>query len=203
MNKNEILPDGERREYEDIVLEQISLKGKEISAKQFYHCVFKNCDFTGTAFISCKFSDCGFVSCNLSLIKVTGSSFSNIYFKDSKLVGVNWPAASWPRVKLSGQLQFLNCVIGDSSFMGLSMREARLTKCHAKGADFREADLSGADLSHTDFTDSLFGKTNLTRANLAQARNYAIRISDNNVKDARFSMPEAMALLHCLDIKIV
>ncbi|HAF96645.1 MAG: hypothetical protein A2X34_01770 [Elusimicrobia bacterium GWC2_51_8] len=203
MNKNAIFPDGAEKEYDNVVFEGLSLKGKTISSKQFYNCVFKGCDFTGTAFMSCKFSDCKFESCNLSLVKVTGSSFASADFKDSKLAGVNWTAASWPRVKLPGLLQFVNCVISDSNFLGLSLRGARVTKCFARGADFREADLSCADLTHTDFTDSLFGKTNLTGADLTRARNYAIRVSDNRVKDAKFSMPEAMSLLYCLDIKII
>ena len=203
MDKNAISPDGAEKEYEDVVFERISLKEGAVSLKRFYGCVFKGCDFTGTAFTACKFADCKFQSCNLSLIKVTGSSFSNADFKDSKLVGVNWTAASWPRITLSSPLKFVNCVINDSSFLGLSLRDARVAKCLAKGADFREADLSRADLTHTDFKDSLFGKTNLTGADLSQARNYAIRVSDNQVKDAKFSMPEAMALLYCLDIRII
>ena len=202
MNKNVISPDGAEKEYEDAAFEGLTLKGAAISSKQFYGCVFKNCDLTGTAFTSCRFSDCRFVSCNLSLIKVTGSSFSGVEFKDSKLVGVNWTTASWPRLKLPGSLQFFNCVISDSNFLGLSLRDSCVTKCLAKGADFRSTDFSRADLSHTDFTDSLFGGTNLTGADLTQAKNYAIRISDNQVKGARFSMPEAMALLYYLGIKI-
>jgi uncharacterized protein YjbI with pentapeptide repeats len=202
MNRNIISPDGAEREYEDAAFEGLTLKEASISSKQFYNCVFKGCDLTGSAFISCKFSDCKFMSCNLSLIKVTNSSFSNAEFRDSKLVGVNWTAASWSRVKLPGSLRFVNCVISDSNFMGLSLRDGCVKKCLAKGADFRETDFSRADLSHTDFEGSLFGGTNLTDANLTGAKNYAMRISDNKVKGARFSMPEAMALLYCLGIKI-
>ena len=196
-------PEGAEKEYEGVVFEGLSLKGRAIHSKQFYNCVFKGCDLTGAAFTSCRFSDCAFESCNLSLVKVSGTAFSGVNFKDSKLVGVNWTAAYWPRIKLACPLRFVNCVINDSNFLGLSLREAGITKCLAKGVDFREADLSGADLTHTDFTDCLFGKTNLTGADLTQARHYAIRVSDNHVNNAKFSMPEAMALLYCLDIKIV
>jgi len=94
-------------------------------------------------------------------------------------------------------------VISDSNFLGLPLGGTAIKGCLARDADFREADLSRSDLTGTDFTASLFGKTNLTGADLTQARNYAIRISDNKVKDAKFSMPEAMSLLYCLDIKIV
>ncbi len=202
MNKRIVSPDGPEKEYEDVVFDGLALKGITISSKQFYDCVFKNCDLTGVEFISCKFPDCKFISCNLSLIKVTGSAFPNVEFKDSKLVGVNWTDAYWPCMKISGSLRFVNCVISDSNFLGLSLRDGCFTKCLAKGADFRSSDLSRANLTHTDFTDSLFGGTNLTDADLSQAKNYAIRISDNQVKGARFSMPEAMALLYYLGIKI-
>lgn len=203
MNKKEGSPEGTQKEYYDKVFEGLSLKGKAVTSKQFYNCVFKGCDLTGAALKDCKFSDCRFESCNLSLVKVAGTVFSNAEFIDSKLVGVNWTEAAWPRIKLSGPLSFVNCLLTDSNFLGLSLRNARVAKCQARGADFREADLSGADLTHTDFTECLFGKTNLTGANLDQARNYAIRVSDNQVKNAKFSMPEAMALLYCLDIKII
>lgn len=202
MAKNILSPAGPEKEYEDAVFEGLALKGLVISSKQFYGCVFRNCDLTGAEFISCRFPDCKFISCNLSLVKVGGSSFQNVEFRDSKLVGVNWTAAYWPRVKLPGSLRFMNCVLSDSNFLGLSLCDGCFTKCLAKGADFRSADLTRADLSHTDFTDSLFGGTNLTGANLVQAKNYAIRLSDNQVKGARFSMPEAMALLYYLGIKI-
>jgi uncharacterized protein YjbI with pentapeptide repeats len=191
------------KEYSGRLFKELELKHKTVTAKTFHSCVFRNCDLTGAAFRSCKFSDCRFESCNLSLVNLKGSLFSGTSFKDSKLVGINWTEASWPRIKLSSPLQFDNCLLNDSTFLGLSLGGARISSCQAREADFRETDLSKADLTHTDFSGALFGKTDLTGANLDQARNYAIRISDNQVKNARFSMPEAMALLYCLDIKIV
>ena len=190
-------------EHADRTFDGLSLKGAVILSKQFYNCVFRNCDLTGANLRFCKFADCRFESCNLSLVKVDGSVFGGVVFKASKLLGVNWTGASWPRLTVTAPPQFLDCVISDSSFLGLSLRGAVIRKCLARDADFREADLSGADLTGTDFTACLFGKTNLTGADLTHARNYAIRISDNKVKDAKFSMPEAMSLLYCLDIKIV
>ena len=190
------------KECTDVVFEGLDLKGKAVTARTFYGCLFRNCDFTGVTFKCCRFNDCRFESCNLSLAVVQGSSFSNTSFKDSKLAGVNWTEAAWPTLKLPAALEFTSCVLSDCNFLGLSLNGCKLTRCLAREADFRETDLSGADLTHTDFTGSLFGKTDLRGANLDQARNYAISVADNKVKDARFSMPEAMALLYCLDIKI-
>ncbi len=203
MNDTSISGGEEKKEYCDRVFDGLALKDKAVTSKTFSACVFRNCDLTGAAFRFCKFSGCRFESCNLSLVKVRGSLFSGTSFRDSKLVGINWTEASWPKIALGLPPQFDNCLLNDSTFFGLPLAGARITRCLAKDADFRETDLSKADLTHTDFSGALFGKTNLKAADLDQARNYAIRISDNQVKDARFSMPEAMALLYCLDVKIV
>ncbi|HAH31525.1 MAG TPA: hypothetical protein DCL44_04335 [Elusimicrobia bacterium] len=189
-------------DYTDRCFNSITLPGKEVTAKEFYNCTFTGCDFTKTVFLKCKFSDCRFESCNLSLIKVTGTSFFNSLFRNSKILGVNWTQASWPQVKLPSSIQFLNCVISDSTFFGLYLKDIRIRECLARDTDFREADLTGADFAHTDLICSLFVNTDLSRADFTQARNYSIKISENRIKDAKFSMPEAMSLLYCLGIKI-
>ncbi len=192
-----------KKEYSGEVFSGLDLKGKAVTSKQFRDCIFKNCDFTGAVFRFCEFRDCCFESCNLSLVKLNGTLFAGTSFKDSKLVGINWTEAYWPAIKLSCPLQFDNCLLNDSTFLGLSLDGVRISSCKARDADFRDADLSKADLTRTDFTGALFGGTNLTGADLTRATGYAIRISDNRLKDAKFSLPEALALLYCLDIKIV
>ena len=69
--------------------------------------------------------------------------------------------------------------------------------------DFRETDLSQADFAGTNLCDSLFLATDLTEADLSQARNYQIDPSQNTVRKAKFSLPEAMSLLYGLDIVLV
>lgn len=197
------LPGDTKKEYAGLAFTGLLLKGKAVTSGLFSDCVFRNCDLTGVSFRFCKFSHCCFESCNLSLIKVPASLFSGVSFKNSKLVGVNWTEASWPKIKLAVPVSFTGCLLNDSNFLGLSLAGTALTGCTAKDADFRETDLSGADLTRTDFSGSLFNNTDLSGADLTGARNYTIRISGNRVKDARFSMPEAMDLLYCLDIKIV
>jgi uncharacterized protein YjbI with pentapeptide repeats len=192
-----------KKEYSGEVFTGLDLKKKALTSKHFTDCLFKSCDLTAAVIRLCVFKDCRFESCNLSLAALHGSVFSGVTFKDSKLVGVNWTEAAWPRIQLASPVQFEGCLLNDSVFLGLKLGGTRITRCLAKGADFRDADLSKADLTHTDFSGALFGQTDLTGANLDQARNYAIRISDNKVKGASFSMPEAMALLYCLDIKII
>ena len=86
---------GAEKECADAVFEGLDLKGKAVTSRRFYGCLFRNCDFTGAALERCLFNDCRFESCNLSLAAVRGSAFSNTAFRDSKLAGVNWTEAAW------------------------------------------------------------------------------------------------------------
>jgi uncharacterized protein YjbI with pentapeptide repeats len=60
-----------------------------------------------------------------------------------------------------------------------------------------------ANFTGTDLTDSLFLTTDLTEADLSSATNYQIDARQNTIQNARFSLPEAMSLLHGLDIELV
>ena len=69
----------------------------------------------------------------------------------------------------------------------------------------REVDLAQADLTDgffrgCDFSGSRFLNTDLTRADFRGATNYGIGAQHNILKNTRFSLPEAMALLYGLDI---
>jgi uncharacterized protein YjbI with pentapeptide repeats len=94
-------------------------------------------------------------------------------------------------------------VLDHSTFLGLKLPGIKITDCVVRGADFREADLTGAIFSGSDLQDSLFGATDLTMADLSRARNYLIHPVKNTLTGAKFSFPEALSLLHSLDIQLV
>jgi len=137
------------------------------------------------------------------MVQLTGSLFAGPIFEESKLVGIDWTLAAWPPLRLRNTLRFSRCAMGHSTFIGLKLSRMQLIGCTATNADFREADLSKADLSGTDFSASMFYHTELAGADLSLARNYQIRPADNNLKGAKFSLPEAITLLHNLDIRLV
>jgi fluoroquinolone resistance protein len=58
-------------------------------------------------------------------------------------------------------------------------------------------------MSDCDFSEALFVKTNLSGANFAHAINYAIDATLNDIKKAKFMFPEAVGLLHGLDIVLL
>ena len=187
-------------EYDRQIFKNLTLDHEIIEAKEFYDCAFEGCSLVEVVVRQCRFVDCTFKQCDLSLMRVPDSSFTNTRFENCKMIGIDWTEADWPREKFFDPISFSKCVINHSTFIGLSLPKIKAIECIAHEVDFREADLSQADLSHSDLAGSLFINTNLTRANLSLARNYTINAGLNTLKKTKFSLPEAMSLLHSLDI---
>jgi len=189
--------------YFDQVYKGKQLDHTELVSSEFHNCAFLRSSFMGSAFRASRFDNCVFRGCDLSLVQVPDSRFSSSRFEDCRVIGVNWTEAHWPKAGLANPVSFSNCAISHSTFIGLSLRSIGIRECVATDVDFREADLSQADFGGTDLSESIFGKTNLSQADLSHARNYRIDPGQNMLKQARFSLPEAMSLLHSMDIVLV
>lgn len=167
----------------------------------FRSCTFKQCNFAETVFSYCRFLDCEFIDCDLSMIKVPDCSF-NARFKACKLLGVDWTVAVWGKQGLLNALHFEDSTVNYSTFIGLTLPNFTLKHCIARDADFMEADLQKADFSDTDLEETRFHETNLTGANFNGARHYRIDARVNRISKAKFQLPEALTLLHSLDIEL-
>jgi fluoroquinolone resistance protein len=187
-------------QYTGQILKEAHLKQPQLTSSEFYDCTFVHCSFAESLFIHCRFIHCTFKQCDLSLVQVSNSAFSAVKMERSKILGVDWTRADWSSTRLGDPIGFFKCDLSHSTFIGLSLRGIHIRDCIASNVDFREADLSQADFAGTDLTESLFSKTNLTEADLSRARNYHIDPGQNILKQARFSLPEAMSLLYSLDI---
>jgi uncharacterized protein YjbI with pentapeptide repeats len=192
----------DRNSYLGIHFKALDLAGQTLTGLEFEDCSFVSCNFSETKFVKCKFLECTFRSCNLSVISVAGCSFGDVSFEESKVIGVNWTQANWPRIRLNSPFRFDKSILDNCSFYGLGLKGLAMVECKAREADFRHADCSEANFTHTDFAGSMFGSTNLSRADFSEARNYNIDISNNVIKKARFTWPDAMNLLRHLDIEI-
>ncbi|KZE74309.1 pentapeptide repeat-containing protein [Paenibacillus elgii] len=190
-------------EYYDEHFVEAQYSQQEVTSVRFYDCTFTKCDFSETVFKDCKFSGCTFENCNLSLIQVLDCDFSQVSFTHSKLIGINWAEMAPPRKVGSGLLRFEECTLSHSTFIGLTLPKSVITKCTAKNVDFRESDLTEADMSYTDFSESLFDRTNLTAADFSFATNYMIDPGLNPIRKAKFTLPEAISLLYCMDIQLI
>lgn len=190
-------------EYFSKTFDGFEATGESFTEVTFENCTFQQCNFSDTRFYKCKFVDCVITASNLSNIKVDYSKFFDIRFNESKLVGVDWTKADWPRFNFTAPISFNECIINDSSFFGLGLSELVLEHCKAHDVDFRSGTFTKAKFSYTDFSNSLFMKTNLREANFSEAENYDIDIFNNEIKAARFSRHEAVRLLNGLDIELV
>lgn len=187
-------------QYIDQVIVENDLERSQVHSSDFIDCKFSNCSWVESEFRNCRFINCTFHECNLSLLKVPECTFSGVQFISSKIIGVNWAQADWTKPGLKDPFQFTNCVLNHSTFIGLNLREVQFRECVAKNVDFRETNLSQAIFSGTDLSESLFSNTDISGADLSLACNYSIDPVQNNVKQARFSLPEAMSLLYSMDI---
>jgi fluoroquinolone resistance protein len=179
-------------EFSRLSLEKESIKSKRFEECEFSSCVFVDCEFVKCTLINCKFNDCV-----LSAIVPLDSRFIDVSFTKSKAIGFDWPKAQ----KLQG-LVFEGCQLDYSNFRLLKVPKIKMANCEAKEIDFIETDLSGGDFRNTDFQGSRFLKSDLSDADFRGARNYFIDARNNTFKKTRFSLPEALGLLHSLEIVI-
>ena len=193
----------EKSEYWSETFKDMDFSGMEISSKEFEGCTFEKCDFSEAIFKRCNFVDCEFLGCNLSLVKIEYSKYSDVCFRDSKLIGINWTAATWPGLIFTSPIKFYKSILNDSSFYGLSLQDLVLEECKAHNVDFREGDFTNSNFTYTDLSGCFFSSTNLSGADFSEATNYDIDIYQNRIEKARFSRFEAVRLLDGLDIELV
>lgn len=191
-----------QHEFYDLTFTDLKVDGLELLNKTFENCIFINSSFSAAKLTNCKFIDCTFKTCNLSSIKLSGTAFVDVLFAESKVIGVNWTEAKWPYIKLVSPIKFYQSNISYASFYTLDLREISIQECKAHEVDFREANLNNASFILTDLHRSLFMHTKLEGADFSDAINYNIHPTENNIKKAKFSLPEAISLLDGFNIEI-
>ncbi len=189
--------------YDGCEFTDLKLTDQTFENINFDNCSFKKCIFDTVKFVNCEFIDCEFSSCNLNLLNIKNSRFSDVVFEHCTMLGINWADARWPQINLTSPIKFYECNISNSSFFELNLDELVIEACKAHEVDFREASVTYANFTNTDFHNSLFIRTKLTGADFTEAINYNIDITMNEIKKAKFSFPEVVALLNCLEIEIV
>ena len=193
----------QEEEYYADHFEGLDCVAAEVEAKEFDNCTFTKCDFSEARFKKCKFIECDFINCNLSLAKFELSGFTDVTFRDSKLIGVNWTTVAWSSLVLEAPIRFYKSIVNDCSFYGLSLQGLVLEECKAHGVDFREGDFTGSNFTYTDLTGCLFGNSRLPGVDFAEAENYDIDVYQNDIKGAKFSRFEALRLLDSLEVELV
>jgi uncharacterized protein YjbI with pentapeptide repeats len=190
-------------EFYEQIFEGLAFDSQAIEGISFYDCTFQECSFRESILRSCKFNNCHFKNCDLALANVEASVFSCVHFGYCQLIGINWAQANLPTKRLHKPFDFHNCVLNYSVFLGLNLKGVEIIRCIAKGVDFSDANLSEANCQHSDFKESRFANTDLSQADFCHASSYQIDAAANKLKKTRFMLPEALSLLHSLDIELV
>jgi uncharacterized protein YjbI with pentapeptide repeats len=191
-----------QKTYEDIHFERLKLQAAQLDSSVFLDCQFSGCALVETVLHACRFQRCTFIDCDLSLLQIPGSEFASVEFDGCKLVGIDWTMARNNRPALGNPICFRASILSHCTFIGLDLQEIQFIDCVAHEVDFRQASLQSANFSGTDLNGSLFMDTILSDADLRSAVNYHIDPTGNNLSGARFTMPEALSLLHALDIRL-
>lgn len=184
----------------DEVYENLGMNGEDLRDLIFEECTFRDSTFQQADFSRSRFINCTFERCNLSVLRVMETAFAGVRILDSKASGINWTETAQNRGGLASPPEFSATVLDGSVFQGMDLEDATMKDCRAVDVDFSSASLRGADLKGTDFHGARFNGTDLSTADLRGAVNYSIDIEFNTIKKARFSLPEAVALLKNLDI---
>lgn len=196
------MPAFERTTYSNETFHKIEPSHHEIEGCQFEACTFLACQLKENLFRQCRFDACTFQACNLSLARFPHTQFRKVVFKSCRLSGVNWCEADWHTGSLlvRQRVAFTHCLLDHGVFIGLDLEGTGFSHCTARHLDFEGANLTGANFHQTDLSGTRFVGCDLSQANFTGATGYQINAAENTLHETRFSLPEAIALLHSLDI---
>lgn len=181
----------------------VNLHSTKIKEAEFEECLFISCDFSETLFHSCRFIDCRFENCNLGVMKLTDTIVSGNEFISCKMIGIDWSMCDWKSLLRSEPLKFVNSILNDSNFFGLTLEGVQMRECHVRDVEFSSGSFIRADFSSSDFKGSLFTNVNLEYANFTNATNTDIDLKTNHLKGAIFNRYEALYLLESMGIVLV
>ncbi|WP_374948406.1 pentapeptide repeat-containing protein [Mucilaginibacter sp.] len=185
--------------YEDHLFEKENFTDISVRGKEFQSCTFRNCDFANSSFTANKFLECSFDSCNLSMMKLDQSTLNDATFKNCKVLGVNFSKCA----DFLFSVEFDNCLLDYSSFLGKKMVKTKFSKCNLKEVTFADAVLTNSTFSECDLTNAVFSQTDLSSVNFTTAYNFDIDPEINKLKKAVFSMQGLAGLLTKHQLKVV
>lgn len=170
---------------------------KHLENIYFDNCVFIKCDFSKSIISHCKFTECRFINCDLSLSQLNHTTFNDVSFEKSKLIGLSWSSCQEPF-----DVVFDTCNLSQNSFHLLDLRKIVFKNSLIIDTGFEECNLQSALFEECDLELCVFINNNLKKADFRTAKNYLINPNENDMKDAQFSLPEALSFFKWLPIKL-
>lgn len=183
--------------YDDTKFSDEELSEIVIESSFFENCQFTQCRFQKVQFLSCVFTQLVFENCAFENCLFADSTLDSCTFKNSKVIGTDFSEG-----KRLSDLSFVRSVLSYTNFAGCEITTFKVEKSQCHETVFTTAKLKGADFLESDFKGALFHGANLEGANFSNAYNYQIDITDTVLKNAIFTLPEAVNLLRIQGIQI-
>lgn len=177
--------------------EFVEYKDKSLDTIYFDNCTFLKCDFSKSDIYNCKFLECTFIDCDLSINEIKSCTFNDVTFLKCKLLGLSWSSSEEPF-----NVKFDSCNISQNSFHLLDLRAMKFLNSSIIDTGFEECNLEKAVFDNCNLEQSVFLNNNLKKANFEASKNYLIDPKFNDIKNAIFSLPEALSFLTLLNIRI-
>ena len=184
--------------HQEKLFENLNYAGKTVRNREFEKCSFKTCDFSNSDFSYNRFTDCTFTGCNLGLMKLNQTTMNGIFFKECKLIGLNFHECA----DMLFSVRFENCLLDYASFINKKMSKTSFKNSSLKSTVFSNTTLNKALFDNTDLQGAVFDKTNLQEANLTTAYNFSIDPEKNMIRKAKFSQQGLLGLLAKYDIQV-
>jgi uncharacterized protein YjbI with pentapeptide repeats len=97
---------------------------------------------------------------------------------------------------------FENCLVSSCNFSDMEIRNTDFTGSRIENCDFFQTNLTSSNFTDTVLKDTIFESTNLTKADFTNAKDYRINPAANKLKDAKFTLPEALSFFEYFEIKV-
>ena len=177
----------------------IDFSSFNIVESAFQSCDFQSCFFNKNNLFNCSFRDCRFNCCQISLVLLKNTMFSDIQIIESKILGLNFSECN----NISFSIDFNSSIIDSVVMFEKNLKKTKYINCTIRNTDFDNCEMKGCDFSGTKFEKTSFHNCNLEKSDFSKSIGYQIDPSTNKLKEAKFSIPEAISFLSYLGIKLV
>lgn len=171
---------------------------QELARAEYENCTFIDCSFANTNLSGIIFSECLFSNCDLSLAIIGNTSFREVTFKSSKLLGLHFNKCN----KFLLEMKFEDCILNFSSFYQVNLKKNVFKDCKLLEVDFVESNLYQAVFLNCDLAKAVFNRTLLEGTDFRTSYNFSIHPSTNKIKKAKFSRENVLGLLDSFQIVI-
>jgi fluoroquinolone resistance protein len=164
---------------------------------QFIDCNFVDVDFSEQTLRNVKFIECNFQKCNLSNIRLMNVTIRDVSLSSCKVIGVNFSdCEDLFHFKAKGTS------FDYSVFQRMNAPQIILENCSLNEVDFSESKLKGGSFAGSILSQAIFNDADISECDFRGAQNYSIDPRTTYMVNSQFSLPEAISLLHALDIKL-